>query len=436
MKRVIFVLFLLSMFLFSPMANAIQTLEYGLWGGMQNEQLGELSPNVSNDPHHNALSVSSATCSLAGTTPTITITTTTDHGMFDNWPVWIEGASPGAYKVSRQPITKVNSTSFTYTLNHRTTCPTSPATGTIVARNYGNKSWEPGTMISNISCTGTTVTITTATNHGLTSGDYVWIENVAATGTPDKSDAYNRSKVGATVLNATQFTYSTDACGSGMTIDYSNAMVKRYDAERGTGEHFYAYIDDLFDAGMTLLTLDPGDSGPMCTALACGESYESAFLRSTNVFGESGKFYGTLDIGGGTVQKRWDDSNDLTTDDFCDKAGTSNPKYQEWDPDTANASPSTKPSIIGSGDDVSFDNGTIGLECPNFWVKVNSLFSRYHALYEKVYDSTDNDTAKWAGLKLAFDLGVNTPDDINYDYRSIVRAKYLIRMLSSCNRKL
>src|SRR5262249_18161116 len=61
---------------------------------------------------------------------------------------------------------------------------------------------------------GNTATITTSTPHGLTAGQQIWIQGVSVAGynTPATQTASNIFTV-ATVLNPTQFTYTTPGSG-------------------------------------------------------------------------------------------------------------------------------------------------------------------------------------------------------------------------------
>ena len=106
---------------------------------------------------HPAATISAMTYN-AGATPTLTVTTSTVHGLATGDTVVIKDAVPTAYN-GEYPVTIINTTSFTATL------PSGTA--------------NPGRYISAISWadigTGTDQTTVTSANHGLNTGDIVTI---------------------------------------------------------------------------------------------------------------------------------------------------------------------------------------------------------------------------------------------------------------------
>ncbi len=106
---------------------------------------------------------------------TATVTTSVNHGFSTDDFVLVEGANgpdAGLYN-GVFSITYVSATSFSYTMPGT---PQSAAVGVLSCQ------LDPLTVISSLTSTGTMATVTTATDHGFSSGELVLIAGVKGAG--------------------------------------------------------------------------------------------------------------------------------------------------------------------------------------------------------------------------------------------------------------
>ncbi|HEY6095963.1 MAG TPA: hypothetical protein VIU93_13520 [Gallionellaceae bacterium] len=155
--------------------------------------------------------LSSLTRIAAGTNPTALVTgvTSSANTFTGGSNVTISGATPANYNLT-QAVNVINSTTFTYPI---TINPTPSPVGSYVV-SLAN---APLVNISSASCNASTkvVTVSTATAHGLRSGDQVNISN--DTQTPS-SKQMNGNYTNVTVTSPTQFSYQATGCpGSPVT---------------------------------------------------------------------------------------------------------------------------------------------------------------------------------------------------------------------------
>lgn len=149
---------------------------------------------------------------------TATMTTAIAHGRTTGDTIVVSGASPAAYN-GTFAVTVLSATTMSYTMlstpsTNATTVGTynAGATLTITANYRINSSGVAPVTISTITNAGTLATLTTATAHGLVSGNWVTV----AGATPA---AYN-IQAQVTVVNATTFTYvmATNPGGSATVV--------------------------------------------------------------------------------------------------------------------------------------------------------------------------------------------------------------------------
>ncbi|TXT23422.1 MAG: type IV pilus assembly protein PilY1 [Gallionellaceae bacterium] len=142
-------------------------------------------------------SVNIATLERVG--DTVTVTTASNHGFVDtDSPITIANATPSAYN-GPQDITRISDTQFSY---HITSYPLTPANTGETGVNYQTFVATPKT-ISTLSrnAGSTTITATTETAHGFTTGDAVVISGASET-------QYNNPSAVVTVTGANTFTYT------------------------------------------------------------------------------------------------------------------------------------------------------------------------------------------------------------------------------------
>jgi hypothetical protein len=169
--------------------------------------------------------------SLLTSTPdsVATAVTAAPHNLTTGDAVIVNGADTAIYN-GTFPVTVVNPTTFTYRLSRETTG--SPATGYPFWLPSSAGSSFNGRAVSGLTAVGTTATVVTLGNHGFATNDIVTI-------TGANEAAYNGSFV-ATVVDATTFTYTTDAIPSSPatgtpifragSADFANPnLVFRYD---------------------------------------------------------------------------------------------------------------------------------------------------------------------------------------------------------------
>lgn len=217
-----------------------------------------------------------ALASLTFVTTTATATTSSPHGLVTGDLVTVEGAAPSQYNVTGVAITVLTPTSFSYAMG------APPATNATVVGSYvTSPAGRPPVLwrelpvsaavvsprtISSIGQSSTTATLTTATPHGLSTGDTV----VIAGATPA---AFNGT-FSITVTTATAFTYQM------LTAPGSNATV--------VGA--YSAVKLSFSGSMS--STAAADTGylplilPVGTALLIATNNAEQFAASTGVAGD------------------------------------------------------------------------------------------------------------------------------------------------------
>ncbi|HTE35712.1 MAG TPA: hypothetical protein VK630_04135 [Reyranella sp.] len=193
---------------------------------------------------------SPAISSISWSNGTVTVVTATAHGLTTGRVASVIGSVPPAYN-GTFTATVINTTTFTYPLPDNPGANTTPGVTSIAtAANPHDLKWfydhQPdwlvyaGTAISSISWSDGTVTVVTATAHGLTTAMVIGISGNAP-------DGFNGTFT-ATVINTTTFTYplpdnpgvstvlglaakgtaSTGGSGNLEGIDIGNEAVREY----------------------------------------------------------------------------------------------------------------------------------------------------------------------------------------------------------------